>query len=532
MVSQFSQPPKRLNLNNIPSLQIPSGPPSPTLSTASFMSSVSWMAEKTSNELIPMLKNAYGALKDKEKDLVLAAELGKSLLEHNLRLKTSYDALLHSSTPPITPSSSTVPIQDEADSGIDSSDEESTMRFVPSRGTREAMIEVLERKNAELTGKLEIAMTEQDKIALTNNKKTRQLETEINLLKGNLEIASSKIQELQDMNQRQKKFEIAQKTTSQHEDEDLVDELYTEIDKVQQEKDLVNQSKIELETKLATTLKDLGELKKQFEKFEFTQGDFDELQEAYERQFNHIDELNSSLEEHRTILSKLKERGVSIHSTRSTPAPSCYGDTENTTQNQFRKNTLLGELEMEWLKSNKSTNAESSASNKSHSLSTSFLTQQHMFQQPFLRDLTDFTEKSLAVFCSAPSIGLESVLSKATGIDQHLLEDALNFINEIETQHHEEKCLAVYNNVPDEDYDFGIFHDQYPSSDLYPSPLKPEQLQIQRFIHEPNSFVGRLRNHVRKLFNLIWRWCRFTMVLTTALLISAWQGPDALLLTY
>lgn len=59
--------PNRLNLTNINSLQIPSGPPSPTLSTTSFMSSVSWMAEKTSNELIPMLKNAYSALKDKEK---------------------------------------------------------------------------------------------------------------------------------------------------------------------------------------------------------------------------------------------------------------------------------------------------------------------------------------------------------------------------------------------------------------------------------------------------------------------------------
>ena len=46
------------------------GPPSPSLSTASFMSSVSWMAEKSSTELIPMLKNAYSALKDKERGKV------------------------------------------------------------------------------------------------------------------------------------------------------------------------------------------------------------------------------------------------------------------------------------------------------------------------------------------------------------------------------------------------------------------------------------------------------------------------------
>ena len=67
MLSHSQQPINRLDLKNINSLNVPSGPPSPTLSTTSLMSSVSWMAEKTSNELIPMLKNAYCALKDKEK---------------------------------------------------------------------------------------------------------------------------------------------------------------------------------------------------------------------------------------------------------------------------------------------------------------------------------------------------------------------------------------------------------------------------------------------------------------------------------
>lgn len=59
--------PPRIDLKKSKALQVPAGPPSPSLSTASFMSSISWMAEKTSSELIPMLKNAYSALKDKEK---------------------------------------------------------------------------------------------------------------------------------------------------------------------------------------------------------------------------------------------------------------------------------------------------------------------------------------------------------------------------------------------------------------------------------------------------------------------------------
>lgn len=56
-----------LSINQDTTLKVPTGPPSPTPSTISIMSSVSWMAEKTSTELIPMLKNAYSALKDKEK---------------------------------------------------------------------------------------------------------------------------------------------------------------------------------------------------------------------------------------------------------------------------------------------------------------------------------------------------------------------------------------------------------------------------------------------------------------------------------
>ena len=444
--------------------------------------------------------------------MVLAAELGKSLLEHNMRLKSSYDSLLQTHTPPITPSTSTVIQEEEVN-------EEEVMRFIPSRTTREAMIEVLEKKNVELSGKLEAAIVQQENLSKSNSKKTRQLENEISLLKGNLDIASNKIQELQDMNQRQKKMDLTPKTTV--EDADLVEELYTEIDKIQQEKEQANQSKAELESKLSVTLKDLGELKKQFEKFDFTQNDFDQLKEAYERQFNHIDELKGSLEEHRTILQKLKERGVSIHSTRSTPASSIYGGAES-----LKKHSLLGELEIEWLKSNTTTpvltNTDTPLSTKSEFLSSS---------HPFLRDLTNFTEKSLTAFYNAPSIGLDSVLSKATGLDQHLLDDALRFIDQIETEHNEEKAMALYNNFDDEE-DFAIYEDHYPSSDLYPSPLKPEQMQIQRYVSEPKTFVGRLRKQIHKLFNLVWRWCRFTMVLTTALLISAWQGPDALLLTY
>ncbi|CEG80696.1 hypothetical protein RMATCC62417_14993 [Rhizopus microsporus] len=141
---------------------------------------------------------------------------------------------------------------------------------------------------------------------------------------------------------------------------------------------------------------------------------------------------------------------------------------------------------------------------------------------------------------NAPSLmSLESVLSKATGMDQQLIDDAIQFINQIEAEHYQEKSLELYKqgdyNDLDTDENFGIFHDHhlYPESGLYPS-LRNESnhQQLQLVIHEPTTLVGKLKQHVRNLFHLVWKWCRFSMILTAALIINASKGPDSLLITY
>lgn len=55
------------NVKSSASIMASSGPPSPTMSTNSIISSMSWIVEKSPTDLIPMLKNAYTALKDKER---------------------------------------------------------------------------------------------------------------------------------------------------------------------------------------------------------------------------------------------------------------------------------------------------------------------------------------------------------------------------------------------------------------------------------------------------------------------------------
>ncbi|KAG1382362.1 hypothetical protein G6F61_002327 [Rhizopus arrhizus] len=414
------------------------GPPSPT---HSFVSSFSWMAEKTSSELIPMLKNAYHTLKDKEKDLLLAAELGKSLLEHNLQLKSSYDSLLQkATTPPISPSSST-------SSKLTDKDD---MRFIPSHTACEAMINVLEKKNAELTRKIELTVKAQEQ--LKNPKKIKRLKDEICFLKSQLDIASTKIQELQDMRSRQKHRKVRQEPEKE---EDWIETLYETLDRKREEKESVHRSKLELESKLAVTLKDLCELKRQYESFQFTLQDFEQLQMAYERQRAHVEELKGSLEEHRVIVQRLNGEHDSM---------------------PFVHNvSLLSELEFHWLKS--------------------------------------------------PSL----ILSKVTGLDQQVIDEAFDFMNQIEASSQSASSYSHRASSQSASSYLSSAHfsvlsspeDSYPTLDLYPHlPTSPCFLEL-----EPLNFIERLKNHIQKLFNLVWKWCRFSMVLTTVLVISAWQGP-------
>ncbi|KAI8991223.1 hypothetical protein BDF20DRAFT_810584 [Mycotypha africana] len=531
------------------------------------MSSMSWMAEKSTLELVPMLKNAYTALKDKEQDLVLAAELGKSLLDYNIRLKSKYDSLLTQQqtaaaifspastsatttsinatsvgtfTPPITPSTST---QDNGsptteanksagiimDRMLDATNsEDDDMKFIPSSSAREAMIEALQQKNIELSQKLDIAMQEKDSLSHTHSRRTKELEMDIQLLKSDLDIATTKIQELQEINERQKRHrmleEQKQKEQETRQQMLLVDDLIVQVDELRTEKEALLQSKIDLESKLVATLRDLGDLKQQFQSFEFSQKNMEELQNAYQKQFEHIDELNHSLEEHRALLQKLKEKGVQLYT--PTPSERCssgsdYGHgNEFTMDDYFAKSSLLDELGLEWRKNEEE-------------LATSFISTPRLSAS-----MTIDNQKSTTITSYEHNIvDFESVLSKATGIDQSLIDDALQFIDQIEKQHQKEKYLALLDQRIVDDNHKIVDDSDLPAFDLYPnamlSSILQKHQQDQQSEESRNVSVLRRRQFELKrvilgLFHMVWRWSRFAIVLIIALFISAAKGPSSL----
>ncbi|KAI9270819.1 hypothetical protein BY458DRAFT_509832 [Sporodiniella umbellata] len=421
--------------------------PCSPVSSSSFLSNVSCMAEKSASELATLLKNAYKSIREKEKDLILVAEIGKSLLEHNQSLKTNYDKLLQNVS--------------QLNEGEDD------MRLVSNKRAFDKMIESLQYKNEEIQHMLDRTHQHSTASQQTHARNKRKLETEIEILQKSLDSAASKIQELEEerlRSQLRANRQYEMKVEQQHkEDILLLEELSGKMEDLHRENGYLVRSKRALEEKLALTLRDLDRLRKEFEGFELTQQGYQTLQEAFERQTAHVRELNERLEEHQTILSRHAE-----------PILSPVND-------NLRDELSLAKAEP------KHTCAK-------------------------LYDLASLTEKHLALFCSAPADYALDTLLSTVGIG-----------NRANLQEAEKLLLAT-----DEPELFGPDQSQYYAErDLYPSqqalvpPTSSDSIESM-----PKGLIQRILLHIRHLFRSIFRWCRFALILVTAVLINLWKGPD------
>lgn len=486
---------------------------------------------------------------------------------------------------------STTTIEESSDD-----DECPEMRFIPSMNTRQAMIEVLEMKNTELNEKLEGLLNEQDHIKNDNSQRTKELEREISALKSDLEMATSKIHELEAMNDRQLHPSMSSTSTSSRfrkkkkngdgydddDEEEEISELLNDMEKLQKDHQEVLNAKNILENKLKMALSDLSQLKQQFEQFEFTEAGFKQLQETYDRQFQHINELNASLEEHRFTLQKLKDRGVQIHSVTSTPCPSdiFMNDDDHAPRKQ---SNLLSELEMEWVKKQRLQQLEKEKKKKkNNSQSGQYLQQDNNLNDTFHFPPTHTSPPSSMHSSSKSNSSsslfnrdffemdpFETLMTKASGVDSNYIDDALSLIYELE-QGIDRSRHPFSSSYPDDDEElmmlnpsisavgdpYTLRHRGGPSS-IASLPLMPHHHENNMLVeYQVPSFPGQdiypdlsstgstmakydpsmnkhglIRKWISKALHRIWRWFRFTIVLSTAIMISLWAGPDDLLLT-
>ncbi|CAO3675530.1 unnamed protein product [Umbelopsis vinacea] len=473
-----------------------------------------------------MLKNAYTALKDKERDLVLAAEIGKSLLENNIQLKNKYENLLQQLTMYQNQAAASGAEKDSETTDVASNHDEDR-RVIPSKTTRDAIIDVLETKNAELFSRLEASLEEAENLEKNNKKVTRKLESEIAALKEDLNIAAQKIQELEEMNlqaaekQRRTEAETQQQSTNSTSAEsyELIGNMFEKVGKLEIENTSLQAAKMELEAKLSTTFRDLRLLKDQFESFQFTQEDYDSLQEAYHRQFNHIAELNESLEEHRSLFQKLRDRGVQIGTPAQTPTPSLYGVDDGHDHASLHKKSLLSELESEWFKGMSQKSQNTSSAGHTSSISR-------------MLDFAQATEDSLLSFYNNPAEYALSTILSGNGItNPSILDEAVQFINRLEADDDFGHCFSLTDDsISDFDAvdlpDFGL----YPDCDELVEAIDDNGLVVVLAPKRKAAISSKMRRILKSFFRTIWKWCRFAMILTAAVLINLWHGPSSMLI--
>lgn len=485
-------------------------------------------------------------------DLALAAEIGKSLLENNQLLKAKYEGLLDQ----VRATSMHTPSPEEeygllktptSDRHTDEPDDDEGMRLISKQRAREAIIEALERKNREMQTALDRAFTESDATKRNHNRQAELLQRDIDSLRAHLDSAESKIQELEQKREHHiqeyhspKKDKTVRNDASQPE-EDL-QRLSVQLAQLESDHAQLAAAKQAIETKLAGALADMDHLRHQYEQLQFTQEGHSALQAAYHRQFRHIEELTTSLEEHRVILGRLRDRGVCwspISSECGGPSPrrSYFRDTSLQSPQQAQR-SLMGELENAWKKQEQDVH---------DGISCSLTRMREVAAQ--------LTEHSMAAFSGPPDSARSTLTAFSTSLTQQTPSSnkkqdktplrlapsasAPTYSNAFETMENRIRSLESTEECDTWDDLFGPQSSSvYAVKDLYPSPhgWSADDINLVRLRHKHYQSTAAALDAAQGdmslfqgVFYAVWRWSRFTIVLTTALMINLWHGPEAIM---
>ncbi|KAI8339008.1 hypothetical protein BC941DRAFT_421838 [Chlamydoabsidia padenii] len=483
-------------------------PTSPAATTITTFSSLSWAAEKSAAELRIHLKNAHISLREKEKDLKLAAEIGHYLLENNAALKSQYETLLQQQL-----------LEQQDDQDTEDNDD-CDFILVSQQKAHQRVLGELQDKNMELQRLLEDAQDQTDKVKMVHDKKARELEYDITLLKDHLDMAAQRIEEMEQdgvsalVNNNGGNSHQVEYQQRQQEHDGLLVELQHKIDQLEYENNQLIHNRQTIQDRLDKALHDVDALQTQFNIGEWTREGYAQLNDAYQRQFSHIAQLSMSLEEHRHILTHLVENdglpafSHSISSAATTHnSDTCYHNSNN------NNNSLMVELEKAW-------HRDHSASNATQQQTWRFYDDQQQQQQQDKDDGYSSLSGSGAVKCQDSFSGFTDTscfyapprLTKPHLLDNNTLDYAL---------------IKYDNNNDDDDNLFGPLdsNDALTTYNLYPD--------LSRHTYSTGLIMSKQEQQQQQqpvgMVNKVQRWCRFAIVLTVAVFINVFEGPDIML---
>ncbi|ORX82757.1 hypothetical protein K493DRAFT_320398 [Basidiobolus meristosporus CBS 931.73] len=467
----------------------------------------------TKNEIQKLLREAYAMIMEKDRELTLAAKLRNHIIEENDILREKYSELveyvkeLNIFDEPVHDGDSGILLN--ADYELSPPPPPPRLRSTPrrmnSRYDEEDAIVSLEHMNQDLQLKLESALNENDDLRKKGDRRIRKLEHEIEQLRLELERACQTVQELEDQNQSllsRNREEQRSRPSSQQSDrssspktqrqieqqaeDEVIEILITKITELEKLNDSIYSQKSDLEQQLEAAMYQLEDASVRVKDLEDTARDYNELQNAFERQSMHVAELSQSVEDQRSwiqnIFGQFSPR--SVPGTFS-PTTSPMGTTiRSPTRSSFlgssgyspsptvrRRGTLLNELESEWFIQTTPT----------HNLSNTIMTPRTIAHSGYMAS-TPITGRS-------PLGSFQSPLSPIP-FNNDYLRDVFNS---------DESKELLEESSGDESNE-----EETPRRGLF-------------------GWVGRL---VKYLVKTVLKWCRFLFFLSMAVVIAIYRGPD------
>jgi hypothetical protein len=499
-------------------------------------------SSRSQAELTMLLKEAYNTIRDREKDLTLAAEIGKSLLENNIALKSKYESAIvqlqhlqrarskaatftihqisEKNATPIAPPNTSLEAENIIDE-FDESDTESVLGWsssfdlpspsgeVPSKRKNHQNSSVLnykdlenikdlEARNQELQQQLEEAIREYNDSDKVNKTKIRKLETDLQHYHDACVSAAQKIEDLEKENERliQKQksdFWNLKYTKKSNENENFIETLLHKVHDLEDQNNLVEKAKTEIERRLQRTTSELESFKKEYDDLLETAKDYERLQLINHDQSNLIAELNESLEEQRALVVNYRS---GMWSSRTSRANSIISDGGGIMSSALRRLSNPDGMRSMFGTAPKQSSQDNSGG-LGGKIKKSLLSE---LENEWFRELTIFqrdVKKGNGSGASSPSF---SPISSEKDLNEFFLSNGARL---------------------DDDMDY-LSDDEFSFLDEFePDNDKAKRLREWFFIRWAKAIYLFLRK--------IWRWCRFVLILIAAVLMALYRGPDDVL---
>ncbi|ORX90176.1 hypothetical protein K493DRAFT_305131 [Basidiobolus meristosporus CBS 931.73] len=471
-------------------VESPSSRPSPLISSGRF----------TKQEFQRLLREAYGLIMEKDRELTLAAKLRSMVIEENDILQEKYLELVEYieqlNVPSEDPARSSGDLL-KADYGVSPPPPppaqlrlRSAFRRHTTHYDEERVIASLEQLNLDLQQKVDHAMDEKNGIRDKEERRITKLENEVEHLRRELELACQTIQQLERRNHSlsmRYREDLPLRPPSQQSDRSVpvkpqskiessignetIDMLLSRVSSLEERNATIVTQKAHLEQRLQSVLSQLEETTVQANTLEESTKDYAELESAFERQSMHVAELSQSVEDQgswiQSIFTQFSPRSVPrVFSPRSPSRSSFLARSGYTPASSTRKRrTLLDELEYSW---------------NSHSTSTP-RTSNRLTTPRTIAHSGYITSTPIA---ENPSLGIF---------------------------HSPESPLPLRNGYLQEAFDPIESGESSSEEDCPPRPAGP---------------LSWLRKIVKSIIKSIFKWCRFLFFLCTAAAIAIYRGPN------